>query len=58
LVHHLKRQLHLQLVTIGMGEDLPAVSNAEMGSNLIFLVHVSIEQSSVVRVWERLIESD
>jgi hypothetical protein len=30
LVHHLKRQLHQQLVTIGMREDVRAVSNAEI----------------------------
>ena len=47
MVHHLKRQLHLQLVTIGMREDVRAVSNAEIEPNSMFLVDVSIEQSSV-----------
>jgi hypothetical protein len=47
LVHHLKRQLHLQLVTIGMSEEVRALSNAGIEPNSMLLVDVSIEQSGV-----------
>lgn len=47
MVHHFKRQLHLQLVTIGMTEDVRAVSNAEIELDSVLLVDVSIERSGV-----------